>query len=464
MKFKLFILSAMSIAFLAGCSSHVHTFKDVYTFDEKNHWKEATCEHKEEKGDFGPHSFNENYVCTVCGYEEFDHKNYHIERIEERPMKDYLQKVIKLPELVVELIPENLTFVKYKMYYYSTDLQDNKVLMSSSLTVPYLSGEAYINGFVVDSHPTLTDLMEAPTERWDQYLINCIPGNVVLQCDLMGFGTQSDKISDYHCRHLANRNTVDGIFAAFELIEDEYDVDAENLPLYNVGYSQGGYTSMGFLRYMEQEATPEEKERIKITKTFSGSGAYDINIMFDECFKIEDYQYSHYLIKGILTTYEYHPESYNQYGVTVEDYLTEYGKEFLPPLREKNNAALEEVLNRVDPITGERVYKGPKSVFNQEYLDKESNLNKAVVAACEKENLLDRNWYPKGEIDIYYSPYDTMVTPKCTEAAIKIFKEEEDLDNVGIIEATDKIDHRQYGTTFYISVLIELLANVILED
>lgn len=460
---KTLLVLVTSVTFLGGCG-HTHTFANDYSFDARYHWKEATCEHKDVKGSYGEHTFNDAYVCTVCGYDEFEHKPYHIERIEERPLSDYLEKVIKLPAVVIPFIPEELTLVKYKMYYYSKDLKNNEVLMSSSLTVPNIDGVPYINGFVVDSHPTLTDLNECPTQRWDQYLINCIPGNVVLQCDLMGFGTQADKISDYHCRHLANRNTVDGIFAAFEMLKDYYNVVGENLPLYNVGYSQGGYTSMGFLRYMEEEATPLEKEKIKIVKTFSGSGAYNINIMFDECFKIPDYQYSHYLIKGILTTYEYHPESYNQYGVTVEDYLTEYGKEFLKPLREKNDDELQKVLNKVDPSTGEKMYKGPASVFNQEYLNKESNLNKAVVAACEKENLLDGSWLPEGDIDIYYTPYDTMVTPKCTEAAIKLFKEDNDLDNVEIVKATNKVDHRPYGTTFYVSVLIELITNRILED
>lgn len=463
MKAKLIVIALTSIAMLTGCGPHVHTFSESYTYDSTYHWKDATCGHKDIKAGIGQHVFNDAYVCTICGYDEFKHNPYHIERIEQRTVTDYLEKVIKLPELVLALIPENLSFTKYEMYYYSKDLDNEEVLMSASVTVPYLDGEPYIHGFVVDSHPTLTDLQEAPTQRWDQYLINCLPGNVVLQCDLMGFGIQQDKISDYHCRHLANRNTVDGIFATFEMLKDYYGVIGEDLPLYNVGYSQGGYTSMAFLRYMEEEATKEEQRRIKIVKTFSGSGAYDINIMFDECFKIPDYQYCHYLIKGILTTFEYHPESYLQYGVVVEDYLTDYGLEFLPSLRSKNNEELEKVLNKVDPKTGEKLYKGPASVFKPEYLDRDSDLNKAVVAACETENLLDGKWLPKGDLAIYYTPYDTMVTPKCTEAAIKLFKEDNDLENVCINECILEQDHRPYGTTFYISVLLELLLNVVIE-
>ena len=456
MKTKIILTFLTSTMLLAGCGSHTHTFAKEYTTDALHHWKEATCEHKDVKGSFGEHVYGDDYVCDVCGYDEFLNKNYHIERIEEKTLKDYLAGDVKIPEIIAEFIPENLKLVKYEMHYFSVDLKNQAALMSASLTVPYIDNEPFIEGFVVDSHPTLTDLNECPTKRWDKYLINCIPGNVVLQCDLMGFGTQADKISDYHCRHLSNRNTIDGIFAAFEMIDDYYDITGEDLPLYNVGYSQGGFGSMALLRYMETEATEEEKERINITKTFSGSGAYDINVMFDNCFKIEDYQYCHYLIKGILTTHHYHPECYGE--LTVEDYLTEYGKEFLDPLIRKDNAALEEVLNKKDG-QGERVYTGPKSVFNQEYLNPESALNKAVVKACEKENLLDGNWMPEGDIDIYYSPYDTMVTPKCSEKAAELFK---DLDNVEIIKSEKKVDHRDYGTDFYISVLIELVLNKIL--
>ena len=451
MKFKNLILPILIATTLTSCG-HNHTFSSEWSRDDINHWHAATCEHKEEVSDKAAHSYDDAYICTVCGYNAFGEKSYCI-LPEYGYMKglDYMAKVLKVPEKIVQLLPEAVELYKYTFIYQSKDIKGQNCLMSASLTIPYIAGEPTITGIVMDSHPTLTDLKEAPTARWDQYLINAFAGNAILQCDLMGFGIQSDKISDYHCRHLANRNSIDGLLACFDILDTNYGVKSDKLPLYNIGYSQGGYTSMGILRYMEEEASEYEKSRIKITKTISGSGAYDINVMFDECFRIENYQYCQYLIKGILTTHEYHPDAYGD--IKVEDYLTDYGKEFLDPLINKDGAKLEAVLNEVD-ASGNKKYQGPKSVFNQEYLDPESDLNKAVVKACEYENLLDGEWYPEGDLDLYYTPYDTMVTPKCSEKAIALFG---DLDNVDVHESLFEIDHRQYGTVFYVSTLIEFL-------
>ena len=460
MKGKILLTCIAVVSLLTGCGGHTHTFESTFSHDEEFHWRNATCEHKNEKADLGPHTFNEDFECTICHYKPFAEVTYCISKVEKRTVKDYLKDIVKIPTFVAELFPETLVFKKYELLYKSTDLEGTEQIMSSSLTIPYIDDEACITGFVVDSHPTLTDLDECPTHRWDKYLINCLPGNAVFQCDLMGFGTQSDKISDYHCKHLLERNTADGMLAAFDFIEDFYDISCEDLPQYNVGYSQGGYSSLAFLRYMETDATEEEKERIKIKHTYSGSGAYDINVMFNTCIEIEDFQYCHYLIKGILTTHEYHPDAYG--SIKVEDYLTDYGKQFLQPLINKDNNALQAVLNAVDK-DGKKLYTGPRSVFVDEYYSNpDSELRKAVTRACEYENLLDNKWLPSGELTMYYSPCDTMVTPECSKKAEKLFGE---LDNVEFVVADeeDHIDHQDYGTVFYVSVLLELLTDKIFD-
>lgn len=46
-----------------------HTFADEWSYDESSHWREATCEHKEQPKDMEDHTFV-NHVCSVCDYEE----------------------------------------------------------------------------------------------------------------------------------------------------------------------------------------------------------------------------------------------------------------------------------------------------------------------------------------------------------------------------------------------------------
>ena len=45
-----------------------HTIKEEWTFSDTHHWHE-TCEHKTSENGYGEHTYNENKVCTVCGYQ-----------------------------------------------------------------------------------------------------------------------------------------------------------------------------------------------------------------------------------------------------------------------------------------------------------------------------------------------------------------------------------------------------------
>ena len=47
---------------------HKHTFVGEWSFDETNHWKAATCTHSDEKGEFGLHADNDvDGKCDSCG-------------------------------------------------------------------------------------------------------------------------------------------------------------------------------------------------------------------------------------------------------------------------------------------------------------------------------------------------------------------------------------------------------------
>lgn len=52
---------------------HTHTFSDAWTFDDNNHWHEATCDDVDGlSSNLQSHKY-ENDVCTVCGYERHVH-------------------------------------------------------------------------------------------------------------------------------------------------------------------------------------------------------------------------------------------------------------------------------------------------------------------------------------------------------------------------------------------------------
>ena len=75
-KFSLLICAALLLSLaLVACDkggeqdTHTHTYADVWSFDENNHWYAATCEHAEEKANVASHTDAQNDgVCDVCGY------------------------------------------------------------------------------------------------------------------------------------------------------------------------------------------------------------------------------------------------------------------------------------------------------------------------------------------------------------------------------------------------------------
>lgn len=48
---------------------HMHKYLDEYSSNEIAHWHQAICGH-DVKADYEQHTFDENNVCTVCGYEQ----------------------------------------------------------------------------------------------------------------------------------------------------------------------------------------------------------------------------------------------------------------------------------------------------------------------------------------------------------------------------------------------------------
>ena len=59
----------LAMALLAGCG-HEHTFSNEWTTNAEKHWHDATCEHKDQRKDEGPHVDDDhNGKCDVCDYE-----------------------------------------------------------------------------------------------------------------------------------------------------------------------------------------------------------------------------------------------------------------------------------------------------------------------------------------------------------------------------------------------------------
>ena len=92
MKKIYYILPFAFLLLLSGCKEneesknpscpsvevHEHTFSDVYSYDETNHWHNANCEHTYLTKDLNNHTFDSNNKCSVCGYERVVEPEPHV--------------------------------------------------------------------------------------------------------------------------------------------------------------------------------------------------------------------------------------------------------------------------------------------------------------------------------------------------------------------------------------------------
>ena len=68
--FRAVLLAAVliiSLLCLTACKGK-HKYAEDFSYDAENHWRQAICEHKEEKGDLGAHQM-EDGTCKTCGYQ-----------------------------------------------------------------------------------------------------------------------------------------------------------------------------------------------------------------------------------------------------------------------------------------------------------------------------------------------------------------------------------------------------------
>ncbi len=68
----LLVVFVLSLLCLTACKGrHKHAYASQFSYDAENHWRQATCEHKEEKDDLGAHQFGQTGErrCAVCGYQ-----------------------------------------------------------------------------------------------------------------------------------------------------------------------------------------------------------------------------------------------------------------------------------------------------------------------------------------------------------------------------------------------------------
>jgi len=281
----------------------------------------------------------------------------------------------------------------YNFTYPSTDPFGNPVTLSAAVVVgDEIMDDKHIKGTVLYNHFTVYHRDQCPT-RGDVTIPLKIVGTkmIAVAADYYGFGVTGDKNQAYCIPTSNGAGSADALIAARKLLEDKgYTIDDM---LFNMGYSEGGQTSIAVLRYCKQHH-PE----IKFTHTIAGGGPYDIGETYRQLILSERTTMPSTVISTLLAYNEYRKLGYQKSDMFLEPTLSKIDKYLLSKeYKQKDvetNVATEYIMDWVVP----------------DLLDFGSDISKRFMSSFEGDDLT-RNWNPdpKWRITLTHNMKDAAV-------------------------------------------------------
>lgn len=313
--------------------------------------------------------------------------------------------------------------------YQSVDANNNSITLSAKL---YYKNNKNVDFVMINCHATITHNDGCPTGDAPQmeavkYMVS---ENCLLICpDYIGFGNTKNTTHPYMCSTLTARNILDCYKAAIKYVKETGKRTINtNYYTINVGYSQGGATALAFQRYLETEATDEDRKLVNLRGSVCGAGPYSQNIVFDTyedwCKKGKtlDYPiYLYYVLNG-------HKAAFGKTVMRNLELEECFTPKFWEYLQSGFKAKFEAKGTNVDELNNELKSKGFNtfySIINSDYADHNSKVYRIIQKTLEQSNLLKKGWDPTAPIIFYHDKAgnDIVVPYACTEAARERFKD-----------------------------------------
>lgn len=102
---------------------------------------------------------------------------------------------------------------------------------------------------------------------------------ILVAADLYGWTLTEDKPQAYCCPEVTSVETLDAWDAAMMILEQE-GYKHQDLPIYNIGYSSGGFSAMSVQKYID-----EQRPDLFVNGTYVGSSPFDITSVYENYVK-----------------------------------------------------------------------------------------------------------------------------------------------------------------------------------
>lgn len=306
------------------------------------------------------------------------------------------------------------SLINYNFVYPSTDPFGEKVMLSGTITVnTAVETDKKADGLVLYNHYTVFKENECPSKGYldIQKLLNkTLPTNrlIIISPDYYGFGETGDKMQAYCIPSVNAKASVDALIAARQLLKDGgYTWDDDEL--LNIGYSQGGQTTIGVLRLIN-----EKYPDIHITRTMAGGGPYDMCETYRQFLSGQKTGMPSTIISVLLAYNEY-----SRLGIPRTSMFVE------PTLSHIDDWVLSKQLNTIE-IDKKVGSSNLENYIASPLFDLDSDVSKSVMNALEKENLC-KGWqlHKDNDVLLIHHMYDAIVPVENTRNLYEFLQQQE---------------------------------------
>ena len=357
------------------------------------------------------------------------------------------------PDLITEAHITDTTYyadkslTAYNFVYPSKDPYGNDVMLSGTITFgDAVKDSAYAKGLLLYNHYTVYRADQCPSKGYlsDQKYFSLL-SLITISPDYYGFGATESKNQGYCISQANAQAAVDALLAAKKILAAKGFSWGDRL--FNLGYSQGGQTTMGVIRLVA-----EKNLDINFTYTFAGAGVYDLPQTYRQ-FLSASFAGKPSTVVSVMLAYN----QYKNLGIAREAMLTEPVLSLIDEWILSKNYTLEEIDQMIGPLTIDQ-YSTPTM------RDTASSLSLSMMEALDLGNLC-KGWSPRGneKILLFHSSLDDYVPVVNTHNLYNFLidkglpPDNVDLDIQVIGPAGDTPAHKNAGTTFGLTALAKMI-------
>ena len=303
---------------------------------------------------------------------------------------------------------------RYVYEYPSKDADGKPATISGVIIIPaeIANGTAPCDGIMLLNRATLSSIDDAPSTGNAQLLNGLIanplkPNYILVMSDFIGYGSSKDYPSFYHSGDVNARNSLDGLLAAKQLLNDE--AISQGKYLFNLGFSQGGSETL----YVAKLRDMEYKDKgITFTKSFAGGGPTDYIVAYKEYVERDWCEDCKDVVMMLISAVE-NLHLKIDYKDLFKEPLASGAKEYV---KTKSKGTLSDY--------GVSMKDSLSHLLQPAYMNLESDEAKALIEELKKINLMN-GWEPDTtqKYFIEHSRHDDFVPIQCVRAIIPWMKE-----------------------------------------